>query len=66
MLTSFYPILGQAGAVRLGISRALIKLQPELRPALRRAGCLTRDNRMVEEKKAGQKKARKKYQWVKR
>jgi small subunit ribosomal protein S9 len=59
-------ISGQAGAVRLGISRALEKHQSELRPPLRKGGYLTRDPRMVERKKPGQKKARKQYQWVKR
>ena len=59
-------ISGQAGAVRLGIARALEKHQGELRPPLRKGGFLTRDPRMVERKKPGQKKARKQYQWVKR
>ncbi|CAI5742344.1 unnamed protein product [Peronospora destructor] len=57
---------GQAGAVRHGIARALENSNPELRPALKKAGLLTRDPRMVERKKAGQAKARKKFQWVKR
>ena len=57
---------GQVGALRLGISRALIKMSPDLRPILRKAGLLTRDSRVVERKKPGQKKARKKFQWVKR
>ncbi|CAI5720956.1 hypothetical protein KXD40_005993 [Peronospora effusa] len=57
---------GQAGAVRHGIARALENFNPELRPALKKAGLLTRDSRMVERKKAGQAKARKKFQWVKR
>lgn len=59
-------ISGQAGAVRLGIARALEKFKPELRPALSSAAMLTRDPRRVERKKPGQKKARKKFQWVKR
>ena len=53
---------GQAGAVRLGISRALEAFDPNLRPSLSRAGMLTRDSRRVERKKPGQKKARKKFQ----
>ena len=57
---------GQAGAVRLGIARALEKFHPDLRPALSAAAMLTRDPRRVERKKPGQKKARKKFQWVKR
>lgn len=57
---------GQAGAVRLGISRALEAFNPSLRPSLKAAGMLTRDSRRVERKKPGQKKARKKFQWVKR
>ncbi len=59
-------VSGQAGAVRLGIARALECHTPELRPLLSRAGMLTRDSRRVERKKPGQKKARKKFQWVKR
>ena len=59
-------INGQAGAVRLGISRALQNFDPSLRPPLKSAGLLTRDSRRVERKKPGQKKARKKFQWVKR
>jgi small subunit ribosomal protein S9 len=59
-------INGQAGAVRLGISRALQNYDPALRPPLKAAGLLTRDSRRVERKKPGQKKARKKFQWVKR
>ena len=54
---------GQAGAIRLGVSRALERLDPALRPALRKAGFLTRDSRVVESKKPGQKKARKKFTW---
>ena len=57
---------GQAGAVRHGISRALINFEPELRGVLKAAGLLTRDARKVERKKYGQHKARKSTQWVKR
>mmetsp|Transcript_1018 Transcript_1018/g.2180 ORF Transcript_1018/g.2180 Transcript_1018/m.2180 type:complete len:97 (-) Transcript_1018:165-455(-) len=57
---------GQAGAIRLGISRSLEKFEPSLRKLLKPAGLLTRDARKVERKKAGQPKARKKRQWVKR
>ena len=57
---------GQAEAIRLAISRALCVLDLENRPALKVEGLLTRDPRVVERKKPGQKKARKKFQWVKR
>ena len=57
---------GQAGAVRMGLSRALAKLNPELRPALRKNGFLTRDPRMKERKKYGQKGARRRFQFSKR
>ena len=57
---------GQAGAFRLGISRALTLLDPGNRPALKKADFLRRDSRMKERKKPGQKGARKKFQWVKR
>ena len=59
-------LTGQAGAVRLGIDRALIKMNPELRPVLKKAGLLTRDPRMVERKKYGQKGARGQFQYSKR
>jgi small subunit ribosomal protein S9 len=59
-------VTGQAGAVRLGIARALIELDPEQRPALKRAGFLTRDDRKKESKKYGLKKARKAPQYSKR
>ncbi len=59
-------ITGQAEAIRLGISRALIKIDPNHRVALKPHGLLTRDPRMVERKKPGQKKARKKFQFSKR
>ena len=57
---------GQAGALRLGIARALIEVDPELRPALKKAGFLTRDAREKESKKYGLKKARKAPQYSKR
>ena len=59
-------ISGQAGAIRLGISRALLKVQPALRSELKAAGFLTRDDREVERKKAGRAGARKRYQFSKR
>ena len=59
-------ITGQAEALRLAISRALIKIDPEFRPVLKSNGLLKRDPRMVERKKPGQKKARKKFQFSKR
>lgn len=58
--------LGQAEACRLGISRALVQANSENRPALKKAGLLTRDPRMVERKKFGRKKARRSFQFVKR
>jgi len=57
---------GQAGAVRHGISRALLKVNPEYRPALKKAGFLTRDPRMKERKKYGLKSARRAPQFSKR
>lgn len=57
---------GQADAIRLGISRALCEVNAEFRLALKPEGLLTRDARMVERKKPGQKKARKKFQFSKR
>ena len=57
---------GQAEAIRLAISRALCELDPENRVTLKPEGMLTRDARVVERKTPGQKKARKKFQWVKR
>lgn len=57
---------GQAGAVRHGISRALVNFEPELRGDLKKAGMLTRDSRMVERKKVGKHKARRSKQWAKR
>lgn len=57
---------GQAQAIRLGIARALIDMNPEFRPSLKIEGFLTRDPRMVERKKYGQPKARKRFQFSKR
>ena len=57
---------GQAGAIKLGIARSLIKHDPLLRPTLKALGFLTRDARMVERKKPGLKKARRAPQWAKR
>ena len=59
-------INGQAEALRLGISRALVKIDEEYRPVLKANGLMRRDPRMVERKKPGQKKARKKFQFSKR
>lgn len=59
-------ITGQAEAIRLGISRGLCEINPDHRIALKPEGVLTRDPRMVERKKFGQKKARKKFQFSKR
>lgn len=59
-------ISGQAGALRHGISKALIEADPELRPVLRRNGFLTRDPRVKESKKAGRKRARRGFQFSKR
>ncbi|MFZ0473324.1 MAG: 30S ribosomal protein S9 [Bacteroidales bacterium] len=57
---------GQAEAIRLGISRALIKIDPEFKPKLKAEGFTTRDPREVERKKPGQPKARKRFQFSKR
>ena len=57
---------GQAESIRLGIARALINMNEEYRPALKKAGFLTRDPRIVERKKYGHKKARKNFQFSKR
>jgi len=57
---------GQAGAIRLGIARALLKMDPNLRPVLRKGGFLTRDARVKERKKPGLKRARKAPQYTKR
>jgi small subunit ribosomal protein S9 len=59
-------VAGQAGALRLGIARALIELDPELRPALKKEGFLSRDAREKERRKYGLKKARKAPQFSKR
>ncbi|MDP2941046.1 MAG: 30S ribosomal protein S9 [Candidatus Omnitrophota bacterium] len=59
-------LTGQAGALRLGISRALILVEPGLKDLLRKQGFLTRDPRAKERKKYGQKGARKRFQWTKR
>jgi small subunit ribosomal protein S9 len=57
---------GQAGALRHGISRALVNFEPELRGALKKGGFMTRDSRVVERKKYGRKKARRSFQFSKR
>jgi small subunit ribosomal protein S9 len=57
---------GQAGAIRHGISKALLEVDPELRPRLRRIGLLTRDPRVKERKKYGRKRARRGFQFSKR
>jgi|TARA_B110000263_G_scaffold118318_1_gene103128 small subunit ribosomal protein S9 len=59
-------INGQAESIRLAISRALCEINEEYRPMLKKEGLMTRDPRMVERKKFGQKKARKKFQFSKR
>ena len=59
-------VTGQAGALRMAIARSLIELDPEMRPALKKAGLLTRDSRKKESKKYGLKKARKAPQFTKR
>ena len=59
-------VTGQAEAIRLAITRALVAIDPEYRAILKPEGLLTRDPRMVERKKFGQKKARKKFQFSKR
>jgi small subunit ribosomal protein S9 len=59
-------VKGQAEAAKLAISRALLEVNPEFRPALKAAGLLTRDPRSVERKKPGRKKARRSYQFSKR
>ena len=59
-------INGQADAIKLAIARSLCEIDLENRPALKAEGLLTRDPRVVERQKPGQKKARKKFQWVKR
>jgi len=59
-------ITGQAQAIRLAIAKALVEMNPELKKDLRAAGLITRDPRMVERKKFGQKKARRRFQFSKR
>jgi len=59
-------VVGQAGAIRLGIARALVAIDPELRSPMRKAGFLTRDPRKKERKKYGHKRARKGFQYSKR
>ena len=59
-------LLGQAGAIKHGISKALNEYEPELRACLKKAGFLTRDDRTVERKKYGKAKARRSYQFSKR
>ncbi|MFZ6012523.1 MAG: 30S ribosomal protein S9 [Bacteroidota bacterium] len=59
-------IKGQAEAVRLGIARALVEINAENKPALKKEGLLTRDSRMVERKKPGRRKARRRFQFSKR
>ncbi len=57
---------GQAEAIRLGIARAIVSINAENKPALRKEGIMTRDSRMVERKKPGRRKARRKFQFSKR
>lgn len=59
-------VRGQAGAVKLGVARALLQFSPELRAKLKAAGLLSRDSRIKERKKYGQKGARKRFQYSKR
>jgi len=59
-------IKGQAEAVRLGVARALVEFNAENKPALRKEGLVTRDSRMVERKKPGRRKARRRFQFSKR
>lgn len=59
-------VTGQAEAIRLAIARALVKNNADDKPAMRKEGIMTRDSRMVERKKPGRKKARRRFQWVKR
>jgi len=59
-------ISGQVGAIKLGIARSLVAMDEELRMVLRKAGLLTRDPRMVERKKYGRRKARRRFQFSKR
>ncbi len=59
-------VTGQVGAIKLGISRALVKTNEDLKPALKKEDLMTRDPRMVERKKYGRPKARKRFQFSKR
>ncbi|MBF0387684.1 MAG: 30S ribosomal protein S9 [Candidatus Omnitrophica bacterium] len=59
-------LTGQAGAIKMALSRALVLFDETNKPVLRKNACLTRDSRMKERKKPGQKGARRKFQWVKR
>lgn len=59
-------VTGQAEAIRLAISRALTAENADIKPALKKEGFMTRDSRMVERKKPGRRKARRRFQWVKR
>ena len=59
-------LTGQAGALRLGIARALVSAEPQFKDLLRKGGYMTRDPRAKERKKYGQKGARKRFQWTKR
>lgn len=59
-------VTGQSGAIRMGIARAIVAIDPNMRPVLKKDGFLTRDSRMVERKKPGQPKARKRFQFSKR
>jgi small subunit ribosomal protein S9 len=59
-------ISGQAGAIKMGVARALLQVNPDFRPVLRKGGMLTRDSRMKERKKPGLKRARKATQYTKR
>jgi len=59
-------ITGQAGAIQLAIARALVEMDAEMKPALRKEGLMTRDPRMVERKKFGRRKARRRFQFSKR
>lgn len=59
-------VFGQAGAIKQGLSKALLQLNPEFRPVLKKAGFITRDARIKERKKYGQRGARARYQYSKR
>lgn len=59
-------VTGQIGAIQLGVARAILKYDASLKPALKKEGLMTRDSRMVERKKPGQPKARKRFQFSKR